>query len=436
VTASIQIVRLATIYMLKLMSLAIRRLLLAVVLLGIVSATVLRGSSCVVFGSDGIIVVKAGQSIAEAVNEASAGDTVFVKSGFYSESAIVVDKAVSIVGESAVSTVVDGGGTAQVLFQVVASDVLIENLTLQNTNTAPLDQAPAIRVYDAAGVRIQNVSVLSATVGVELRSSNSTEIAYCEISESSSAGIYLRDGSDNSVIVGNTIANNTRGIVFADTASQFNRIYHNNFENNTQQLWSFGGVNHFDDGYPSGGNYWSDFQAVDFKNGVNQDQNGSDGILDGGFSSDNYPLANPASNLGVQVNGTEFVVEVSSNVTVATWSFDVSGKSLNLLVGGQQGATSAFRMEIPIGLLSCGNLTSWVVSFGNNGSEKLQYLPMQDAMNTYLYFTHSGGGEGEIRITGTTLLPELSLLTTFTILLFATALACGLAWKRSHASAG
>lgn len=173
---------------------------------------------------------------------------------------------------------------------------------------------------------------------------------------------------------------------------------------------------------------------MDFRNGVNQDQNGSDGILDEGFSSDDYPLANPASNLGVQVNGTEFVVEVSANVTVAAWSFDVSGKSLSLLVGGQQGATSAVRMEIPVGLLSCENLTSWVVSFGYNGSEKLQYLPMQDAMNTYLYFTHSGGGEGEIRITGTKVLPELSLLTILTIFLVVTALSCVLAKKRSHAT--
>lgn len=52
-------------------------------------------------------------------------------------------------------------------------------------------------------------------------------------------------------------------------------------------------MNYLDDGYPSGGNYWDDYGSVDLKHGMNQDQNGSDGILDQGFSSDNYPLVNP-----------------------------------------------------------------------------------------------------------------------------------------------
>lgn len=242
------------------------------------------------------------------------------------------------------------------LFQVVANNVLIENFTLQNTSTAPMVQAPAIRVHDAAGVRILNVTFLRATVGVELRSSNSTEIAYCRISGSSSSGIYFRDDSSNNTVVGNTISNNSVGIWFTDTASQFNRIHHNNFENNTQQVSSFGGVSYFDNGYPSGGNFWSNYVAADLKSGVSQDQNGSDGILDQGFSFDNYPLARPVTNLDVQVNGQEFLVEVSANVTLTSWSFNASGKSLDLSVRDKQGTTNGVKVEIPKGLLSCQNL--------------------------------------------------------------------------------
>lgn len=409
-----------------------RRLLLAAVLFEVASVAFLGGSSRAVFGSGGVIVVEAGQSIAQAVNRASVGDTIFVKNGHYSESSIVVGKSVSIVGESAESTVVDGGTTAQVLFQVVASNVLIENFTLQNTSTGPFVQAPAVRVYGASGVTVLNVTVLSAAVGIEIRSSNSTEIAYCTISESSSAGIYLRESSVDNIVVGSTVANCTRGIVFADTASQFNRIYHDNFDNNTQQVSSFGGVNYFDDGYPSGGNYWSDYLGVDLKSGVNQDQSGSDGILDQGFAFDKYPLANPVTNIDILELGHDFIVEASANINLTAWSFDVSGKSLDLFVGGKNGNASVVRMEIPKDLLSCENSTGWVVSFYDNGSRGLQYLGMEDAENTYLYFTFSGMGEGEIQITGTKVLVELSLPAITVIFLAVTILVRVLTRKRSR----
>jgi uncharacterized protein (DUF2141 family) len=59
--------------------------------------------------------------------------------------------------------------------------------------------------------------------------------------------------------------------------------------------------NIWDDGYPSGGNYWSDYGGTDDKSGPNQDQPGSDGIGDTPYiidenSEDNYPLINPWSS--------------------------------------------------------------------------------------------------------------------------------------------
>lgn len=52
-----------------------------------------------------------------------------------------------------------------------------------------------------------------------------------------------------------------------------------------------------DDGYPSGGNYWSDYSGVDEKSGPNQDLSGSDGIGDTPYvidenNTDHYPLIN------------------------------------------------------------------------------------------------------------------------------------------------
>jgi hypothetical protein len=71
-----------------------------------------------------------------------------------------------------------------------------------------------------------------------------------------------------------------------------NTIYHNNFVNNTVQAEvgeASSVVNIWDDGYPSGGNYWNNYNGTD---------NDGDGIGDTPYilnenNQDNYPLVNP-----------------------------------------------------------------------------------------------------------------------------------------------
>ncbi|MEM2099514.1 MAG: NosD domain-containing protein [Candidatus Bathyarchaeia archaeon] len=83
--------------------------------------------------------------------------------------------------------------------------------------------------------------------------------------------------------------------------SSNNKFYHNNiygypFVSNSNNIW--------DNGYPSGGNYWDGYPYADVKSGANQDQLGSDGIGDipvgeeifgQGGNVDRYPLISPMS---------------------------------------------------------------------------------------------------------------------------------------------
>ncbi len=112
-------------------------------------------------------------------------------------------------------------------------------------------------------------------------------------------GIILESLSSSNTMTGNTINSNREyGISVGESSN--NKIFHNNFRNNTNQdVYSNANIWHSD--YPTGGNYWSDYTGVDFKIGLNQDQPGSDGIGDtpypipGGSSVDRYPLLIPFS---------------------------------------------------------------------------------------------------------------------------------------------
>jgi parallel beta-helix repeat protein len=115
--------------------------------------------------------------------------------------------------------------------------------------------------------------------------------------------------SSNNTIVNNTFRSNNRlgvlvpyGISLA-FSSDNNLIYHNNILNNTNQASDIC-INPWDNGYPSGGNYWSDYGGVDYYKGPNQDILGSDGIGDTNYtidfdSVDNYPLIGPFSEFEI-----------------------------------------------------------------------------------------------------------------------------------------
>jgi parallel beta-helix repeat protein len=97
-------------------------------------------------------------------------------------------------------------------------------------------------------------------------------------------GVHFMGSSNNNEMFENIIAGNSLFGVYMDTSSN-NRIYHNEI-NNVNQVYSVNSTNTWDDGYPSGGNYWSDYKGTDTD---------GDGIGDTPYvidsqNQDRYPL--------------------------------------------------------------------------------------------------------------------------------------------------
>jgi parallel beta-helix repeat protein len=142
-------------------------------------------------------------------------------------------------------------------------------------------------------------------VGIELFSSSNNTIT----NNNATNGLYgiVQSDSSSNFLLFNNAANNQYGIKLSDSMN--NVIYGNAFTNNTNQVINSESTNIWDNGYPSGGNYWSDYTDVDLKSGPNQNQPGSDGIGDtpyiiGANNTDRYPVINYVAVHDVAVNLT------------------------------------------------------------------------------------------------------------------------------------
>jgi hypothetical protein len=86
--------------------------------------------------------------------------------------------------------------------------------------------------------------------------------------------------------------------------------------------------------------------------------------------------------------GQTFLLQVSTNGTITGSDFNISKKSLYLLVNGSPGTVSGCRVSIPKALLSTESLSNWTVTLYQDG-QRLGYSAFEDAENTYLYVAYN-----------------------------------------------
>jgi parallel beta-helix repeat protein len=151
------------------------------------------------------------------------------------------------------------------------------------------DSYGGIILADADNVTVtDSVASNSTGLGLGVDGGNNLMIMGCNFSANLYAGVFLND-TRNVTVENNSITMNQRWGVYLDNASDA-KVFHNRFIGNPEQAVQGPNVTAsvWDDGYPSGGNYWSDYTGIDAD---------GDGIGDTPYTfpqgaEDRYPFMN------------------------------------------------------------------------------------------------------------------------------------------------
>lgn len=185
-----------------------------------------------------------------------------------------------------------------------------------------------VLVLNALNVTVKNLVIANSYKGIGLTDSSNVTITnntitgtYAPLPFEETSAISVIRGTSNAII-GNNFVNNRIGIFLGDTSNNLivgnnitgcsgvaldifyspeNTIYHNNFINNSQigypnqsERYGTTSLNIWDDGHPSAGNYYSDYQTK-YPNAKQIDSSGigdTPYIIDAS-NQDNHPLMEP-----------------------------------------------------------------------------------------------------------------------------------------------
>ncbi len=281
-------------------------------------------------------------SIQAAINNASEGDILEASLSVTFAENVKVNKSVNL---RAANTTVMATNFSDNIFEITANGVNISGFAIAGTNLAGVfinganysnisnnnvsGNGLGIYLYYSINSTIANNNVSRNSKGILVNSTSYNVVASNNATNNSEAGIFLLNSHNNTLIdnflninknygiqlnssANNTIANNTatsnaNGIAISNSSN--NSIYHNNFINNTNQA-NDSGQNNWDNGYPSGGNYWSDYDSD--AEGCFDSNN--DFVCDypyniaGGSNRDRYPVN--------QTNGWLLIVQDTTGPTI------------------------------------------------------------------------------------------------------------------------
>jgi hypothetical protein len=247
-----------------------------------------------------------------------------------------------------------------------------------------LPTAPTVEVKVISNVTAINFVVMGSYFGISLQSASNVIVVNNTITGTGNGILALGEptaaiaveGGGSNVITGNIIANNYNAMLFLETENNLivgnnitnnknpyvtvsnvmfwgasnNTIYHNNFIGDSSLAGNAAfnspySVNVWDNGYPSGGNYWSDYQKR-YPGATEIDGSGignTSYVVDG-QNIDRYPLMEPYTEATYLLQTTPPKISVL-NQTVAdanvslTFTVDKIVNWTGYSLDGQQNVT-------------------------------------------------------------------------------------------------
>jgi hypothetical protein len=312
-------------------------------------------------------------SVQAAIDAAPPGATVIIAQGFYSES-LTVNKTLTIIGEKDPPIFVGGGSGIAITLLSGASGSVITGIAITSWDEGILiNNASDCKIYN-------NIMSLISKNGIVLQGTNAVNNQVCwNMFQQNAVAVDLTSSAYNSTVSQNIISLSTTGlrietsgnIICANILSQNqiginitnsnNKIFHNTFADNTVQVSiSMSAANVWDDGYPSGGNYWSSYAGVDKNSGPYQNVTGSDGIGDTPHAIatnniDRYPLMKPWT---VAAGHSVAVISVMTAKTVIGQGFNCN-LTVNVVDNGEYAETfrvTAYANAMAISFRQVSNL--------------------------------------------------------------------------------
>ncbi|MDH3976174.1 MAG: right-handed parallel beta-helix repeat-containing protein [Deltaproteobacteria bacterium] len=246
------------------------------------------------------------QTIQAGVNGVGVGDRVIVKAGTYNEQVRITKSLILTSTENAI--VLSTSGSYNTAIDINSANVVVSGLTIRPgqglhgiivrspakyceiTGNIIEDNSYGIVAYFAtssAGSIISDNIIRNNGYGISMNNTaGAVVMSGNEISGNTLSGISFASASYPDVLITeNMFSNNAAAISNAQAGIS---IYHNNFIDNSSQVSNASAQWH--NGYPDGGNYWSNYSGVDNYSGAGQDVSGSDGILDAAYGQDLYPF--------------------------------------------------------------------------------------------------------------------------------------------------
>lgn len=209
-------------------------------------------------------------------------------------------------------------------------------------------------IQDVVNVTILDTKITGCIEGIQLFNSLNIIITNNDIAESSYEGVGIYFSFDN-VISGNNITNNQVGIAVYNSSSDL--VFHNRFASNTYQAYTEFSITDWDNGYPSGGNYWTDHTGPDNYRGPSQNQPNSDGICDTAYvidvsNQDNYPLTKlygGVHDIGIaKFSATKTVItqNYNPNITTKAINYGINSETFNIKVSVNESSVTQTQITL------------------------------------------------------------------------------------------